>query len=368
MVIDSRMFRRLLVLAYCLAGLAGCGVQPAKTTPVNPTTGANGTKSAELTPVEIQLNWKPEAEHGGYYAAVVHGFYAEEGLDVKLTPGGPGTPLMESVATNRIPFGVDNADKLLRARAEEADVVAVFAPIQDSPRCIMVHEESGIKRLVDLGDGEVTTLAWNSSQPFAQYLLKNLDLSKLEMTKYSGVGPFLLDKKSAMQAYSISEPFVARQQGAKPVVLMLSEMGFNTYTSLLLTNQQVLKEQPELVRKVVRASQRGWLKYLTQGEETNRYIAGLNEEMPVEVLAFGVQELNSLRVFDKVLENTGYPETPKAMNDKVAETRRGQQQTIGRMELDRWQTLVRQLEEIQLIEPGSTNAKAAFTTEFLPGM
>ncbi len=329
------------VLCGCLAG---CDSKPSPPATTATTALTNPSAPTEkLTAIEIQLNWKPEAEHGGFYAAVVHGYYAEEGLEVKLLPGGPGIPLMESVATDRVAFGVDNADKLIRARAEEADVVAVFAPIQDSPRCILVHDESRIKRLADLGDVEGLTLAWNEAQPFAQFLSKKLDLSRVQKTKYAGVGPFVLDKKSAMQAYSISEPFLARQHEAKPVVLMLSEMGFNTYTSLLLTNSRRLKEQPELVRRVIRASQRGWEKYLTDAAESNRHIAGLNPEMPTDVLDFGVKELHSL------CRPNDLPE-----------------QDLGKMEIERWETLVRQLEEIEVISPGTVNVSDAFTTEFLP--
>jgi NitT/TauT family transport system substrate-binding protein len=297
-----------------------------------------------MTPVEIQLNWFPEAEHGGYYAAVVHGYYAEEGLEVTLKPGGPNFPLMENVATGRTAFGVDNADKLLRARAEEADVVAVFAPIQDSPRCIMAHEESGIKTLEDLQSAEGVTLAWNSAQPFAQFLSKKFDLSRLTMTKYSGsVGPFLLDKKYAQQAYNISEPFLARKEGAKPVALMLSDAGFNTYTSLLLTSRKRLTDDAELIRKVVRASQRGWQKYLADGELTNCRISALNPEMPIDVLTYGVEELQKLCRPDDLPESQ-----------------------IGKMDPERWRTLEQQLEEIQAVEPGSVQAAESFTTEFLP--
>ncbi len=306
--------------------------------------GCDAPRKADPNAIEIQLNWHPEAEHGGYYAALVHGYYAEEGLNVTLKPGGPEVPVMESVATGRVAFGVDNADKLLRARSSDADVVAVFAPIQDSPRCIMVHQESGIRTLEDLARAEKITIAWNSAQPFAQFLMKRLDLSKAQFTKYSGsVGPFLLDKNSAQQAYNISEPYLAQEQGAKPVSLMLSAAGFNTYTSLLLTRRANLTEQAEIVRKVVRASQRGWRKYLTDPAETNRRIAELNPEMPVGILDFGARELKPLC----------------QPQDLPAEE-------IGRMDAERWETLATQLAEIGVIEANAAAAGPAFSLEFLP--
>ena len=324
---DRIRWMRWLVLMLC-CGMGGC----------------RPTQSADPNVIEIQLNWHPEAEHGGYYAALVHGYYADEGLTVTLKPGGAEVPVMESVATGRVAFGVDNADKLLRARSSEADVVALFAPIQDSPRCIMVHDESGIRSLEDLARAQKITLAWNSAQPFAQFLMKRLDLSQVQFTKYSGsVGPFLLDKNYAQQAYNISEPYLAQEQGAKPVNLMLSAAGYNTYTSLLLTRRNLLAEQPEIIRKVVRASQRGWQKYLADPAETNRRIAELNPEMPVGILEFGARELKPL-----------------------CQPRDLPPEEIGGMDSERWEMLTRQLVEIGVIDANSVTASQAFTTEFLP--
>jgi NitT/TauT family transport system substrate-binding protein len=331
---------------------AGCDSKPANssaTSTVNDPTTASPAADAKEATVVVQLNWHPEAEHGGYYAALVHGYYAEEGLNVTIEPGGPQVMAISNVALERAAFAVDNADKLVAFRGQMSDVVAVFAPIQDSPRCIMVHEESGMTKLEDLQYVKKLTLAWNATQPFAEVLQKKLDLSHLQFTKYSGsVGPFLLNKASAQQAYSISEPFLAREQGAKPVCLMMSEVGYNPYTSLLVATRKTLIEQPELVRKMVRASQRGWQKYLAEPEDTNRHIADLNPQMPVGILDFGASELK------KLCRPGDLPEDQ-----------------IGQMNLDRWKAMIDQLWDIGIPAPERRvrlvlQPEEAFTTEFLP--
>lgn len=183
--------------------LGGCGRQQPEIV-----TTADGKK---LEAVSLQLNWFPEAEHGGYYAALVHGYFEEEGLQVKIIPGGPKAPVVQSIATGQATFGVDNADKLLLGRAQEADVVAVMAPLQDSPRCIMVHKSSGITKLDELQD---IKLAISGGQAFAQFLRKHVPLTGVEIVPYPGnIAQFLLEEKYAQQAYNFSEPFVAEQQG-----------------------------------------------------------------------------------------------------------------------------------------------------------
>ncbi len=296
---------------------------------------------APKIPVTLALNWFPEAEHGGFYAALVHGEYAKEGLDVTIQPGGPQAPVIPQVATGSVQFGVDNADKLLLGRAQEADVVAVFAPIQTSPRCILVHEEAGIKTFDDLAAAKGFTLAMNPGQPFAQFLNHHLKLDGLQQVPYPGsLSQFLLDKRFGQQAYSFSEPFSAKEKGATPRTLMLADVGFNTYTSMLMVSRDMITKQPDLVAKMVRASARGWERYLNEPVETNAFIHKENPEMSPEILAFGVTDLKPL-----CMAQDGVP--------------------FGSMTQERWAQLVQQMTAAGSLTGPALDPVAAFTNEFL---
>jgi len=287
--------------------------------------------------VELLLNWYPEVEHGGYYAALVHGYFADEGLDVTIVPGGPNAPVFERVASGKQTFGIENADRILFARAADADVVGVFAPLQTSPRCIVVHEASGIQRLDQLIN---VTLAMSSAAPWAKYLQKRLPLEGVRIVPNPGnLSLFLRDEQFAQQGYVFSEPLVARKEGATPRALLVSEIGYNPYTSVLVGRGALLKDRPELARKIVRASVRGWKKYLEDPTETNRLIHEKNPEMSLEVLTEGLAEMRPLC-------------------------------GLGPMSLNRWSTLAEQLAEIEALTSGPSasgqNPAAAFTNEFLP--
>jgi NitT/TauT family transport system substrate-binding protein len=263
-----------------------------------PASDAGSGPSSGPRRVTLALNWFPEAEHGGFYAAQVHGYFAEEGLAVEIRPGGPGAPVIQQVATRRVEFAVTNADEVLLGRDRRAPVVAVLAPLQDSPRCIMVHEQSGIRSLLELRD---LTLAVGSGKPYAKFLLSRLGPVPLTIIPYQGnVGMFLQRPDFAQQAYVFSEPFVARQQGAHPHCLMLSEIGFNPYTSVLICHEQLIAEDRELVAKMVRACVRGWRQYLDDPRETNQAIAALNPEMGLDILDYGAEVLRTLCLPDNL--------------------------------------------------------------------
>ena len=123
---------------------------------------------------------------------------------------------------------------------------------------------------------------------------------------------------------------------------MLSDIGFNTYTSVLLTNRETINQQTDLVAKMTRASIRGWKKYLTDPDETNKYIHEQNSEMSLGILAFGV----------KTLRTACLPEG-------------FEEQRLGEMSAERWQTLVTQMVEIGSIKPESVKAGESYTLQFL---
>ena len=292
------------------------------------------------TRLKLALNWYPEVEHGGFIAAETLGLYDNAKLDVELVPGGPGAPqlVINELAAERILFAVSDADNVVKARASGLPIVAVLAPLQNSPRCIMVHQSSGFKTLEDLADVE---LAISEARPFALWMKKKLPLKNVQLVPFSGsVGEFLQKKAFAQQAFVFSEPYTAKEQGSDPQAILVSDIGFNPYASLLVTTEKTIREQPDLVQSVVSASAAGWKEYLADPGVTNAAIHLMNTSMSPAALEFGASAMSPLC--------------------QVAED-----DVLCNMTLERWQTLVQQIEEVEDIKLGSVKAKDCFTTQFL---
>ena len=326
---------RTLIFRYGVLCLIGCS----DPTDVSRTPG-NSTGKGGLTSVSLALNWYPEVEHGGYIAAKTLELFKNEKLDVEIIPGGPGAPqsVIAELAAERILFAVSDADNVVKARAAGLPIVAIMAPLQDSPRCIMVHESSGFSKLEDLANIE---LAISDSRPFALWMKKKLPLTNVSVVPFSGqVGEFLLKSGFAQQAFVFSEPFVAKEKGGDPKVLMVSDIGFNPYASVLITTDKVIAEQPELVQSVVSASVEGWNRYLTDPAATNAAIHALNKDMSPAALEFGATAMAPLCKTVDGMSACG-------------------------MTLERWLLLVKQIEEIDDIETGSVQPNECFTVRFL---
>lgn len=309
---------------FCVAGCGGGGgVEGGGGGP-----GGGGPRRATLL-----LNWLPEAEHGGFYAALLNGHYRDAGLDVTIEHGGPGRPVSPQIDRKRYTFGVENGDKLLIARARGAEVVALMAPLRDSPRCVLVHEDSGIGSLSELKD---VTLAMSAEDPFAKYLRARVPLTGVNVVAFSGgVKGFVARRDYAQQGYVFSEAILARRQGARPRVLALKEIGFNPYTSVLVAHRETVEGEPELARAMALASARGWKDYLRSPAEVNVMIARENPEMDLELLNEGAA----------------------ALREYCGSMEEGDEE-FGAMSSARWSELARQLEEVGAVGSDAATVSA----------
>ena len=325
----NRIFQ-LCALILCILSV-GCDNRDSKSTPTKPDASAKDK-------VVLMLNWYPEAEHGGFYAAKVHGIFERYGLDVEIRPGGPNAPVVQELVTGRVQFGIANASDALLYRQQDAKVVALLAPIRNSPRCIVVREDSGV---TDLAGLKGMTLQANQGRPFLDFMkAKNL-LDGVQVVPYGGsVAKLVTDKNTAIQGYSFSEPFMAKQQGAAVRAIMVSDIGYNPYASCLVCTEEYVAANTDIASRMTAACQEGWQQYFKDATETNAEILANNKEgMTAEALAYGVDMLRPLCLPD------GVPPSE-----------------LGAMTSARWEELIGQFVELKLLDANKVKASDVFKT------
>lgn len=288
---------------------------------------AEAERGGKPTPVRLALNWVPEPEFGGFYAARESGAYERAGLDVEILGGGAGVPVVQMVATGKVEFGLAGADDVVLAQARGVDVVAVFATFQTHPQGIMAHASRGLTSLEELFRSGLT-LAIEPGIPYASWLRHKYGFDGVKIVPYDGgVARFVTDERFAQQCYVTSEPIAARQKSVEPKVFLVAESGYDPYGVVVVVRRQLLDEKPTLVRSFVAASAQGWRTYLDQPGPTNEVMAKLNPAMDAATFAAASEAQREL------IEND--------------ETRR---LGLGVMKRERWETLARQLVEAKVIE------------------
>jgi NitT/TauT family transport system substrate-binding protein len=309
----------------CLAAWTGCSKEKTEPAPAEQTASGTAEKPAPAR-VKLALDWVPEPEFGGFYAARESGAFTRHGLEVEVLGGGAGAPVVQMVATGHAEFGTTNADAMLTARARGVDLVPLFAVYQTTPHAIMVHSSRGAKAMGDVFSSG--TVALEPGLAYALFLKKKYGFEKVKIVPYDGgVARFLADKEFAQQVFLTSEPLAAKKKGAEPVVFRVADEGFNPYTTVVVTRGELLRQQPERVRAFVEAVREGWRTYLDNPKPANEVMAKLNTTMDAETFA-------------------AIAEAQKPL----IETEDTRAKGLGVMSRERWETLGQQLADLGVIE------------------
>ena len=270
--------------------------------------------------IRLALNWKPEPEFGGFYAAP----FANNGLDVEILPGGAGTPTVQMVGAGSAEFGLVEADELVVARPRGNDVVGLFAVFQDNPLALMVHAS---QKFTSIGDifKKGATLAIQKGLPYVQLLEKQYSFANVKVVPSPGgdLSAFLRDPMFVQQVFVTSEFLTAKRQGADAQVFPVSLSGFNPYSGVVATSGDYLRKNPEIAKATVAAIRSGWRTYLDDPKPVNQRMNQLNPSMSLE----------------------GFAESADAQKPLIenGEVRRG---GLGTMSRERWQTLIAQLKDL----------------------
>jgi NitT/TauT family transport system substrate-binding protein len=297
------------------------------------------------TKITVQLDWVAEPEHGGLYQAQARGFFAEEGLDVTLIPGGPNAFVMPSVATGKADIGQADSTNTLLQQAEGLPVVQVAAVFQDDPSGILVHADSPVHKFEDLNG---RTIIARPEWAFLRFLQKKYNLKFNVVPQNFSVAAFLGNKEALQQGYFIAEPYhIVKAGGKMPRFLSTWDAGFRSY-AVLVTNRKFIRDHPNELRAFMRAYVRGWREYV-EGDPAPAHAAlkKANSNNTDEFMMFS----RKMIIDEKLV-------TGRDTN--------GGSSNIGRLDPARYATQIEQLEDLGILGKGKVTVKMAIDTEFLP--
>jgi NitT/TauT family transport system substrate-binding protein len=254
-----------------------------------------------LDKVSFGTNWVAEAEHGGFFQAVADGTYKSYGLDVTIVPGGPNANNRTLLIEGKLDFFMSaNTLQSFDAVANNLPVVTVAAMFQKDPQVLLAHPVAKITKLENLRPLTLF-VSKEGLAGYFQWLRSEYGFSESKVKPYTfNPQPFLVDKKSAMQGYVTSEPFVIEKQaGFKPTIMLLADYGFNGYSTLVETRRELTEQKPDLVQRFVDASIIGWYNYLYgDSKPGNAMIKKLNPEMTDELLAYSTAKMKEFGIVD----------------------------------------------------------------------
>jgi NitT/TauT family transport system substrate-binding protein len=252
--------------------------------------------------VTFATNWKAQAAHGGFYQALADGTYQRAGLAVTIQPGGPQVNNRPLLPAGRIDFLMTG--NLLHSFDNVKNgvpTVVVAAMFQKDPQALMAHPGQGYENFAALKNAPVALIAKDGQFSWWQWLKAVHGFKDEALKPYNyNLGPFLADKRAIQQGYSVAEPIYVENQGKfKPVVHLLADHGFSTYSTLIEARLDTVRNRPELVQRFVDASITGWVNYLYGNRKAaNAMMLKDNPEMTEAEIEASVALMKSQGIVD----------------------------------------------------------------------
>lgn len=248
---------------------------------------------AQEREVKFVLDFISLGRHAPWYVALGKGYYKEEGLNVSIQPSKGTADAIRAVVSGIADIGFIDIPSLVASGAAGGAIKIVAVNYQKPPYCVFSLDPGANitepKQMAGLEFGSSTS-SFLPRIMQAFMAMHGVDGKTLKVVNIDGAArvPMLAARKVAsVDQFIMSEPSIRRAvTDAKPKCLFLGDHGLEIYSNSIGTTEEYLTKNPDVVKKFVRASLRGWQFALANPEESAKiqlqYIKALNPEIVVD--------------------------------------------------------------------------------------
>lgn len=306
--------------------------------------GRQESSEGENFPINVQLDWVAEPEHGAFYTAKALGYFEDAGLEVTLTQGGAGAYPLNKVGSNVAQIGQADSTSVVLAIAGGAPLINIAAIFQQDPSVLMLHKSNPVSDWKDL-DGK--TIMARPEWPFLPYLSRTFGIEYEVIPQNFQLTRLIQDENFIQQGFYVAEPYYVEQEGVELKYLYVWDAGFDAYTTLF-TNTKFARDHPEILKRFLVAVDRGYKEYI-EGDPNPAHalMLAINPKVTPAYLDWSRNQI----ITEKL--HRGNPSVG-FFADYLDITE------------ERFKNQIDQLIELQIIKPGAVTPDRVMTRDFLP--
>ncbi|MFB3895067.1 MAG: ABC transporter substrate-binding protein [bacterium] len=292
--LKSKLVKYLVFISFCLAFSFGCG-------------GSKKPSSGNSEKVSLRLNGGLGVEYAGYYVAVTKGYYADEGLEVRLQTSDWEDRPEESVLNGTETFGVTWLPELLIYRDKGKPVVNIAQIFQKSGLKIIAKKSKGINLPTDFMHKRLGIWPEPRDIGTMTFLTQaaGLDAKIVQLIpQKKTIKPFIDNQVDAIPTMGYDGYLTLLEKGVNTTDLVVFDASTSNWGLLedgIFTTDKTVQEQPELCQRFLHATLKGWQYAIDNPGETVEIILSYDKQNIMQ----HDQELVRLREIIKLIKPTG---------------------------------------------------------------
>ena len=220
--------------------------------------------AAELEKVDFLLNWKITGDHAVYYVAQKFGWFAEEGLDVNIIVGQGSGYSVQAIDSGKADIAISDAPVPITNRQQGANVKIIGIIFDKHPNCSFYWKDTGIAKPQDLAGKTVAVPATDGHKVMWPAFAKQIGVDP-NRVKFVNIEPAAkvsaLASKNADVVFELytGKPFMEKAIPADELgYFVWADYGFNAYAHSYITSDDTIAQNPEMLRKFLKAVYRAW--------------------------------------------------------------------------------------------------------------
>lgn len=222
----------------------------------------SGRAAMANSAVAFQLSWLHSTQFAGSYIALRNGWWAEEGLDVSLLPGGPNAPVEPPVVSGAALMGISAADYTAAAVSEGAPFKIIGVAMQNNPFAIASLDGNPVNTPADLEGKKIGMALANTPVLQALCTLNGVDFDAIEIvpTQYSPQ-PLVTGEVDCLLCWATDLPVAMTVQGVPNTTMLMADHGYAVHSQTYIVTEESLANRRAEIVALMKGEVRGWDAY-----------------------------------------------------------------------------------------------------------